>query len=108
MNILGEYLIFSLQRFNPSLNTKNNVLITFEETLDLKNIYDEIEELNKDNIYKLWSTVDHFGSIENGHYTTNIKINNFWYVFNDEEITNININLCSSSVVMLIYKRLFE
>ena len=93
---------------NVSLNTKNNAFIQFDETIDIKDIYDGIDDLNKIYIYKLWATVEHFGDVEKGHYVTNIKVDNLWFKFNDDEINNININLCSSSVIMLLYKRMLN
>ena len=47
LNILGDYLLISIQRFNNLLNTKNTAFISFNEKLDISSFYDGIKELNK-------------------------------------------------------------
>ena len=68
LNILSDFQLFSFQRFNKLLNTKNNVLISFNEKLDISKFYDGIGDLNSIRNYNLFATVNHYGDINQGHY----------------------------------------
>ena len=50
------------------LNTKNNVLISFNEKLDISKFYDGIGDLNSISNYNLVATANHYGDINQGHY----------------------------------------
>ncbi len=40
-NILKDVIIFSLQRFDPLLSSKNNAILTFPGIIDFKEFYDK-------------------------------------------------------------------
>ena len=57
--------------------------------------------------YELFGIINHFGSIEEGHYNCIVKIENFWYEFNDSTVNKINkLNYISDSVCIFLYRRI--
>jgi len=38
-------------------------------------------------LYDLFGTVDHVGSMQSGHYVTNVKVDDVWYHCNDQHIS---------------------
>ena len=81
-----KILIFSIQRILPYTNTKNNCYVNFPDTLDITDFIDEdlgkkYNSFNKSGkcIFNLYSVVNHFGSLDFGHYNCfiKLKINNF-------------------------------
>ena len=57
--------------------------------------------------YDLFGIVNHFGSLNGGHYTANCKNpDGQWYNFNDGSVSAIgNKNVVSSSAYLLFYRR---
>ena len=47
------------------------------------------EHCNLHNEYELVTTIQHNGSLDNGHYFVYSKINNYWYELNDHKITKL-------------------
>ena len=104
--ILNEICIFSLQRFDPILSIKNNIRVSFDEIIDLKDYCDH--DLYKDNTkYRLCGTINHIGNINYGHYYTYIRIGEIWYEFNDSIVHKVpRMDYDSSSVCVLFYEKL--
>ena len=88
-SMLPDVIIFSIQRLNPYLQIKSNVIVKFEETIDLKDFCDDellhIEN-NNDTKYNLFGTINHIGAINFGHYYSYIKIKDEWNKFNDAKV----------------------
>ena len=63
--------MLDLKRFNPLSYTKKNSFIAFDETLSLSALSTIIS--NEDPIFDLYSTIDHIGTIDNGHYIAEVK-----------------------------------
>ena len=56
--------------------------------------------------YKLYGIINHIGDINRDHYYANIKIDNFWYEFNDSSVKSLeNINFESDEVCVLFYNK---
>ncbi|EDR24562.1 ubiquitin carboxyl-terminal hydrolase, putative [Entamoeba dispar SAW760] len=56
--------------------------------------------------YQLYATIDHIGSINQGHFTANCKINDLWYRFDDETVKPLNkIDIVSDKSYILFYER---
>ena len=57
--------------------------------------------------YDLYGVVNHFGSLNGGHYTANCRNpDGQWYNFNDSSVSAIgNKNVVSSSAYLLFYRR---
>ena len=104
-NILNQLIIFSIQRFDPLLSVKNESLIIYDEILDLKPYSDE--QITEERLqYRLIETIHHNGTLQYGHYYSNIKINNEWYEFNDSNVTKIkDFAYRSSNVCILFYQK---
>ena len=103
--IINDVIIFSLQRFNPLLSVKNTSKIIFEQIINLDRFSDEIIN-DKDLIYKLYATIHHNGTLEFGHYYSNIYLNEKWVTFNDSNVTEMeNIEYNSSNISVIISKK---
>ena len=104
--ILNEIVIFSLQRFDPVLSIKNNIRVSFDEIIDLKEYCDN--DLYKENTkYRLLGTINHIGNINYGHYYSYIRIGENWYEFNDSIVNKAyKMDYDNSSVCVLFYEKL--
>ena len=102
-NILNDFIIFSIQRFDPKLSIKNNIRINFEEIIDL-NEFCDCNEDNTSTQFKLFALINHIGSINYGQYYSLIKLEDEWYEFNDSNtiklnnIENYSTNVCIFSI----------
>ena len=59
-------------------------------------------------LYELYAVSSHMGTnFENGHYFSNCKIGDKWYVFNDDVISKINniSEIINNRAYILFYKR---
>ena len=99
---LPEILVFTLERF---LGGVNKVEIIPDEILDLQS-YADPNLTGVETIYELFAINIRFGSTKNwGHEICQIKINQFWYEFNDNATSfkKRDYNNCSYG---LYYKRI--
>ncbi len=48
--------------------------------------------------------IQHYGTTQNGHYTSTIKKGNTWYQCNDSQIKEINLNQEINDAYILFYK----
>ena len=88
---IPNILVISFQRIDFNNNTKNDCYIEFEENLNLDEfINKECYEGDK-SVYNLTAIVNHFGTIQTGHYYCYIKLykTNLWYEFNDDKFNLI-------------------
>ena len=66
---------------------------------------------NPQILYDLFATVNHRGTLHQGHYTANVKCDNCWYLCNDAHITTAGVGdgeaevLSSEAAYMLFYRR---
>lgn len=88
-----EVTIFTLNRFKG--NNKNVTPVRIYPIIEL-----EGKKL------KLISTVNHYGSVNAGHYVAHISRGDVWYKADDTSISRTNINniLNDSSVYMVVYQ----
>ena len=95
---LPKILIIHLKRFNN--NKKINTLIDFPiKDLDLDKYISKEKDKDKDESkkymsetkYDLFGVVNHYGSLEYGHYTSFCKNqhNNNWYEYNDRIVNEL-------------------
>ena len=87
---IPKILIIHLKRFNN--NKKINSLIEFPLTnLDLNKYINKNNSNKNQSKYDLFGVINHFGSMEYGHYTSFCKNNhdNLWYEYNDRIVNNI-------------------
>ena len=106
---LPIYLIIQLKKFKNNIgffsssNEKKEVYIKYPiDNLDLSQYMENIEG-NKAK-YDLYGVIQHHGEISHGHYTSICKINDKWYLFNDEKYFLIN-NPINKDAYLLFYKR---
>lgn len=102
---LPDILIISLKRFSNE-NKKNDKIIKFPlENLDMSKY---VLGYDKNNYkYDLFGICNHIGGVHGGHYTAFVKnANNFWYHFNDTNVSKININdLQTSNAYCFFYRK---
>ena len=58
-------------------------------------------------LYDLFATVNHKGTLNQGHYIANVKCGNRWFSCNDAFVTNADENevLSSEGAYMLFYQK---
>jgi ubiquitin C-terminal hydrolase len=94
LDILPNYLIVTLKRFNRRHKLDNHVEFPLEG----------FEVLNKK--YDLYATVNHYGGRHGGHYTASVKHpNGNWYKMNDSSCSKMSSkNVVNSSVYIAFFK----
>ncbi|AET39093.1 ubiquitin-specific protease UBP7 Ecym_4009 [Eremothecium cymbalariae DBVPG len=117
---MPRILVIHLSRFIYDLTKKNNIVVSYPLIL---NIVLKNSEVAK---FRLYSIVNHFGTLISGHYTSlvNKELNHEishgkqkWYYF-DDEIVKFDTNhgdydngiasVSSSNVYVLFYERIFD
>lgn len=79
---LPKYLLIQLKRFSFfSYSNKNNTPIDIPINLDLGN-----------SVYNLRGIIYHMGSVNGGHYVSIINHNNKWYLCDDANVSEVNVN----------------
>ncbi|KAL7720734.1 Ubiquitin carboxyl-terminal hydrolase [Entamoeba marina] len=95
-------LIVHLKRFRYVENwriVKDNQLVTFPFELDLS-------QYSSEGLYNLVSVVNHRGTMSGGHYYSYCKLNNEWYIFNDDSVTEISANsIVTNNAFLLFYEK---
>jgi ubiquitin C-terminal hydrolase len=102
---LPEILILTIGRFNPDY-TKNDQHVDFDlEDLDLTKFltYPVVSK----QYYDLYATVNHEGgSLDYGHYISQIKYRNNWLKIDDEAVSRINPDdVINNTAYILFYRR---
>ena len=91
-----EILILSFQRIDETTQKKNDCQIIFpiNDTLKLYDFIDHDIGFDQESHYKLFSIVNHIGSMNGGHYFTYIRPleSQKWYEFNDSSVRQIQLN----------------
>ena len=103
---LPNYLILHLSRFKQGYisNEKINTNVEFDEQLTLKQNID-----NSTSRYKLVGTINHFGTMNRGHYFAELRhTDGKWYEINDEAVREGRLDKTgnvSKYVYILFYQR---
>jgi ubiquitin C-terminal hydrolase len=83
-----DYLIIQLKRFEWDLNTFRRTKLSsrfeFQKDFDLAPL---LEQENQHQHFSLTGIVLHNGTALGGHYTSCVKINGKWFLFDDANIT---------------------
>ena len=90
-SLLPKILILTLLRINILNNTKNDIKVTFEDSLDLDNYIDKDIMKGVNSKYKLYGVISHIGSVEYGHYIAylNLGLKDIWYEYNDSAVVMV-------------------
>ena len=100
---LGPIIVFSLQRFLN--NRKISDFVEFPASIDMRNYICE-DRYKNGTEYEIYGVVNHFGSLNGGHYTANCKTDQGWYNFNDTKVSKIDQSqIFNNSAYLLFYKR---
>ena len=106
IDMIGRYLLISIQRLNRILNTKNKAFITFNQFLNIREFMD-IDSKEASINFTLIGGIYHYGTIAYGHYYSVIKLNDIWVEFNDSSIKKLKkMEFNSNSVCALIYEKI--
>ena len=98
---LPSLLVIQLRRFTPSLYgyQKN------QATVDLQDGFLMINGTQ----FQLTGVVNHIGSMDSGHYTASIRVNNRWKCCNDQRVKDDGaLRRKSSAPYILFYERTSE
>ena len=102
-----KYLFITLKKYNNSLRKYNNYYTFPIKNLDFSKYcigYDNYECL-----YDLIGVICHIGSLNFGHYYSILKKNNKWYILNDDDINEYDIetnkNKIFNNAYILLYKK---
>ena len=90
---LPKIFIICFARFTK----ENNELVKNEEDIEFKiNDMDMKEYMigpdREHSIYDLFAIIQHYGTIENGHYISICNNSGRWYKYDDSQIRNVDIN----------------
>lgn len=126
---LPKVLCLHLKRFDAAQNKKIEDFVSFpskglnmgpylphwcEVSRVPSAMEDAVDEQAMPQIsYDLFSTVNHFGNLQSGHYVTNVKVKNRWFHCNDSHIGYASIGdgdgeaevLRSEGAYLLFYVR---
>ena len=112
INKAPRYLIVQLKRFNVkksygNLNFSDEKINTFVnypvKDLDLTKYIVGPDKSNSK--YDLYGVIQHFGSIDDGHYTAMCKNQDYWIDYNDSRIDFVkDNNPISQNAYILFYK----
>ena len=93
---LPQVLIISLKRFKYASMYRNKINTFIKYPL-------ENLEINNEK-FDLYAVINHFGSLNSGHYTSYVKIDNDWYNF-DDSLFNIckKENIMNKNAYILFY-----
>ncbi|CAD8179166.1 unnamed protein product [Paramecium octaurelia] len=96
---LPDQLIIQLKRFQYDEQKgfqKNNILVAYPENITINQID-----------YDLYGVVQHFGGLDNGHYTAYGKRSNKWIEFNDKQTKEVQVNdvINDKNAYILFYQR---
>ena len=106
---MPKYLIIQLKKFenkagffNYVNEKKKDVYINYP--INNLNLSDFIEdEEQKKYRYDLYAVIQHHGTINEGHYTAIININDNWVLYNDSKLYGLN-NPVTNDAYILFYK----
>ena len=103
---LPKVLIISFQRYNIITNRKINASVKYGESIDLKDYIDnDLIETYDETRYRLFGVSNHAGTMDFGHYYANVKVNDKWYQFNDEMVTECKMGFEATSAYCLFYEK---
>ena len=108
---LPENLIVHLKRFirnpiNHEVYHKFNELITFD--IDELNLEQFFPDVGKDALYELYSVCNHYGSVNNGHYTSICRNfeKNSWVLYDDKQWRTISKEeVVTKNAYLLFYRK---
>lgn len=108
-----QYVLITFKRF--TFNHQRNKFIKNCKNIDfpiylhfkdylLKN--NDNKNVDKINLYKLSSIINHSGSSENGHYYSLNNVCDKWYICDDDKVTEVNEDdIYSEEAYVLLYKK---
>lgn len=100
---LPKIFIIYFKRFEyKEKSNKINKMIYYNININLNNYINKYSPNKKKNVYTLKSVINHYGSINNGHYTSLSYVKDKWYNFDDTTINESN-NVVNKNAYILFY-----
>lgn len=102
---LPTIMIIDLKRFTQSLKKDNTMIEIPINNLDMRKY---VNEYNSESyIYDLFGICNHFGSVNNGHYTSFVRnANGKWYHYDDMNVNEVeDNNIISSNAYCLFFRK---
>jgi ubiquitin carboxyl-terminal hydrolase 2/21 len=100
---LPDVLVISLKRFNYNGRKIKKPVDIEVDNLDLNKYVNGYN--NTKYIYELYGTSNHTGGTLGGHYTSTIKVDNNWYIFNDTNVKKIDFDGKNNSQAYCLFYR---
>jgi len=104
---LPPFLILTLNRFSFDFSAarKNNVQVDYLEGLSLEDLVAREAPLPETVDYELYGVVEHEGTVNRGHYTAYVKVDDQWYFANDGRVVKVDIStVIGRNAYILFYK----
>ena len=98
---LPKNLIIVLKRFTYD-GRKIHTPVSFNEDICLAELFSASSPNKKKSNYTLQSIVDHHGSSQGGHYTAQAKQGDKYYNYDDESVSETDIQIGSSSYIIFL------
>lgn len=98
---IPKYLFFVISKFDNGLKKNNQILENIKSIINMK----KYTKTEKDKIFKLKGFVNHIGSLNSGHYFTNIIDEKNNILIDDELVKNIE-NIDTKYSYILMYERI--
>lgn len=107
ITIFPSHLIIQIKRFHYLRGRllKSNANMDIPEMIDLTPYY---SYKNKYGMYYLYGGIIHSGSASFGHYVSFCKSNDFWYLYDDDNVRQINVqelHRLKGQAYVLFYKK---
>ena len=82
--------------------------MSIPKKINIKQFIDKDLIFEEDINYELYGIINHEGSLDLGHYYSFIKLeyNNKWYIYNDNLVEEIELNLENNICYILFYIKL--
>ncbi len=107
---LGNWVIIVLKR-NENNGKRINTNVNIPLTLSFQSLFHKSStEPSASQNYELFSTINHHGSAQGGHYTSQAKhpVTGAWTMYDDENTHHLDKPILDPSTYIVMYRRLHE
>ena len=108
---INDFVSFPLERLNmgsllPQFCEVTNFSNSPEDSLNRNGNEDATVLAEAELLYDLFGTVNHFGTLQSGHYVANVKVKDKWFHCNDAHVSEISeSDVLKSDAYLLFYSR---
>lgn len=103
---INDFVSFPLKGLNMGGLLPQFCEVTRFDEKDFKNAHDSNLTAEAELLYDLFATVNHFGTLQSGHYVANVMVGNEWYHCNDAHVSHVSADdVLKSDAYLLMYQR---